>query len=93
MWILSLASLTAWSLASLGCALLSLFFPFAYATRVTNLADIECGSGPSRESRIVGGYNVDIKAFPHAVSIKKNGDLWCGGSLVRQMQGSVQISD
>ena len=90
MWILSLAKLSGWSLASLGCAALSLLCPFASASRVTNLADVECGSEPPRRfmyGKIVGGANVDIEAFPHAVSIKKRDlgewKIYCGGSLVR----------
>ena len=97
MWILSLASLTAWLLATFGCGILSLLCPLASATAarpysslrgMTNLADVPCGSAstPRRflHRRIMGGSEIDITNFPHAVSIKKKGLMWCGGSLVSQ---------
>ena len=52
-----------------------------------NLADVPCGNMASGNrglhQRIVGGAVTDITNFPHAISLKKNGQHWCGGSLVR----------
>ena len=37
-----------------------------------------------RQSRIMGGYRVSITEFPHAVSLRRNGQHICGGSLVNR---------
>ena len=64
-----------------------------------NLADVPCGKiarGSRRfHARIMGGAPVHITEFAHAVSLRKNGEHFCGGALVRQIQGgsweSVEI--
>jgi hypothetical protein len=52
----------------------------------TNLAEVPCGEiarGSRRfHSRIMGGSAIHITEFPHAVSLKKNGEHYCGGVLV-----------
>ena len=51
-----------------------------------NLADVPCGnmgSGSRRYfQRVLGGSVAEISDFPYAVSLKKNGEHHCGGSLV-----------
>ncbi len=52
-----------------------------------NLAeDFECGeiSRGSRRlfARVMGGTHADITDFPHAVSLQKNGEHYCAGTLI-----------
>ena len=54
-----------------------------------NLADVPCGSMGSGSrryfGRVIGGAVADISDFPYTVSIKKRGEHYCGGSLVRSL--------
>lgn len=67
-------------------ALLSLAASVASASSL-NLADVPCGeiARKSRRfhARIMGGSVAHITDFPHAVSLRKNGEHFCGGALVR----------
>eukprot|EP00095_Tigriopus_kingsejongensis_P004522 maker-scaffold532_size145644-snap-gene-0.34 protein:Tk04522 transcript:maker-scaffold532_size145644-snap-gene-0.34-mRNA-1 annotation:"hypothetical protein DAPPUDRAFT_56607" len=53
-----------------------------------NLADTPCGKiarGSRRfHQRILGGSEVHISEFPHAVSLRKDGKHFCGGALVHK---------
>ena len=56
------------------------------ASASVNLADVPCGKiarGSRRfHARIMGGSPVHITEFAHAVSLRKNGEHFCGGALV-----------
>ena len=51
-----------------------------------NLADVPCGQmarGSRRfHQRIMGGSAAHITDFPHAVSLRKDGEHFCGGAIV-----------
>ena len=51
-----------------------------------NMSNVPCGviaRGSRRfHARIMGGAAIHITDFPNAVSIKKNGEHYCGGILV-----------
>ncbi|TRY73855.1 hypothetical protein TCAL_01904 [Tigriopus californicus] len=53
-----------------------------------NLADTPCGKiarGSRRfHQRILGGSEVHISEFPHSVSLRKDGEHFCGGVLVHK---------
>lgn len=40
------------------------------------------GGNPLNEGRIVGGYTAQEGQFPHQVSLRMNGNHFCGGSLI-----------
>jgi secreted trypsin-like serine protease len=54
-----------------------------------NLADVPCGNLASStrriHQRIMGGAVAEIEDFPYAVSMKRYGKHYCGGSLVSQV--------
>uniref|UniRef100_A0A8C0W9K9 Transmembrane protease serine 2 n=1 Tax=Castor canadensis TaxID=51338 RepID=A0A8C0W9K9_CASCN len=50
---------------------------------VVSLRCIECGAPlPSRQSRIVGGLNADLRDWPWQVSLHVQGVHVCGGSII-----------
>jgi secreted trypsin-like serine protease len=45
------------------------------------------GNGSRRYfQRIMGGSVAEISDFPYAVSLRKNGEHYCGGSLVKNQE-------
>ncbi|KAK9510989.1 hypothetical protein O3M35_005651 [Rhynocoris fuscipes] len=48
----------------------------------TNFADVACGRGIRRGSRIVGGTDAAQGEFPWIVSITRRGGHFCGGTLI-----------
>ncbi len=74
------------SLALLMCAILHLTHSSPLNLFDAGGSDVECGkiARGSRmfHARIKGGMKVDITDFPHAVSLIKNNDHHCGGTLV-----------
>jgi hypothetical protein len=48
-----------------------------------NFADVPCGQMNQRHfPRIMGGKVTDITGFSYAISLRKDGEHYCGGSLV-----------
>jgi len=48
-----------------------------------NFADIPCGQMVQRHfPRVMGGKVTDITAFSYAISLRKDGEHYCGGTLV-----------
>ena len=53
---------------------------------LVNIADVPCGRKPTElpaQGRILGGEVARIEDYPYLVSLRRYGEHYCGGSIVR----------
>ena len=59
------------------------------------LSSTKCGKTSDRDlnRRVVGGKNAEIGAHPWIVAILKDGEAWCGGSIINKRWVRFTISE